>query len=215
MKKMHRLFMVLLMPLLAFSITACAEKYTEGKQYTKVSETASKKTEVREYFSFYCPHCLRFEPFMEDVKKNLPKDVKFERNHVDFLRAASPQIQAMLSKAVVVAEQLKMDKKLIGALFNYIQIQRAVITSEKDIRNIFVLNGADGAKYDKLMKSFSVNSRAKSMKKHQDTMSKSGALKSVPTIIVNGKYRINVKELDKNDFEQDYKNLITHLLTLK
>lgn len=215
MKKIHRLFMVLLMPLLAFSITACAEKYTEGKQYTKVSEITSKSAEVREYFSFYCPHCLRFEPFMENVKKNLPNEVKFERNHVDFLRAASPKIQAMLSKAVVVAEQLDMEKKLIGAVFNYIQIQRAVITSEKDIRNIFVLNGADGDKFDKLMKSFSVNSQAKSMKKHQDTLSKSGALKGVPAVVVNGKYRINTQELDKNNFEQDYQNLINHLLTLK
>ncbi len=215
MKKIKQLFMVLLMPLLAFSITACAEKYTEGKQYTKVNETVSTKTEVREYFSFYCPHCLRFEPFMEKVKEGLPEGVKFERNHVDFLRAASPKIQAMLTKSVVVAEQLGMDDKLVGAVFNYIQIQRAVITSEKDIRNIFVLNGADGDKFDKLMKSFSVNSKAKSMKKHQDTMSKKGALKSVPTIIVNGKYRINQQELDKNNFEQDYQNLITYLLTLK
>jgi len=215
MKKIKQLFMVLLMPLLAFSITACAEKYTEGKQYTKVNETISTKTEVREYFSFYCPHCLRFEPFMEKVKKDLPEGVKFERNHVDFLRAASPKIQAMLTKSVVVAEQLGMDDKLVGAVFNYIQIQRAVITSEKDIRNIFVLNGADGEKFDKLMKSFSVNSKAKSMKKHQDTMSKKGALKSVPTIIVNGKYRINQQALDKNNFEQDYQNLIAYLLTLK
>lgn len=212
---MHRLFMVLLMPLLALSITACAEKYTEGKQYTQVSEIASKKAEVREYFSFYCPHCLRFEPFMETVKKNLPSDVKFERNHVDFLRTASPQIQAMLSKAVVVAEQLDMEKKLVSALFNYIQVQRAVISSEKDIRNIFVLNGADGDKFDKLIKSFSVNSQAKSMKKHQDTMSKSGAIKGVPAVIINGKYRINPQELDKNNFEQDYQNLINYLLTLK
>jgi thiol:disulfide interchange protein DsbA len=78
-----------------------------------------------------------------------------------------------------------------------------------------VLNGADGAKFDKLMKSFSVNSRAKSMKKNQDIMAKNGALKGVPTIIVNGKYRINSQELDKNNFEQDYQNLIQHLLTLK
>ncbi len=214
MKKIHRLFMVLLMPLLALSITACAEKYTEGKQYTKVSETLSSKAEVREYFSFYCPHCLRFEPFMEDVKKNLPEEVTFERNHVDFLRGASPKIQGMLSKAVVVAEQLDMETKLVGALFNYIQVQRAVITSEKDIRNIFILNGADGDKFDKLMKSFSVNSQAKSMKKHQDTLSKSGALKGVPAVVVNGKYRVNPQELDKNNFEQDYQNLINHLLTL-
>lgn len=215
MKKIHRLFMVLLMPLLAFSITACAEKYTEGKQYTQVSETASKSAEVREYFSFYCPHCLRFEPFMESIKKDLPDGVKFERNHVDFLRAASPEVQGMLSKAVVVAKQLDMETKLVGAIFNYLQIQRAVITSEKDIRNIFVLNGADGDKFDKLMKSFSVNAKAKSMKKHQDTMSKSGALKAVPTIIVNNKYRINTQALDKANFEQDYKDLIDYLVTLK
>jgi len=215
MKKIQQLLMVLLMPLLAFSMSACAEKYTEGKQYTQVNETLSSKVEVREYFSFYCPHCFSSEPFMGTVKETLPSNVKFERNHVDFLRAASPKIQAMLSKAVVVAEQLGMDKKLINAVFKYIHVQRAVITSEKDIRNIFVLNGVDGEKFDKLMKSFSVNSQAKSMKKHQDTMSRSGALKSVPTIIVNGKYRINVRELDKNNFEKDYQDLINYLLTLK
>jgi len=215
MKKVKQLFLVLLMPLLAFSISAYAGKYTEGKQYTKVNETLSSKAEVREYFSFYCPHCFSAEPFMEAIKKSLPNNVKFERNHVDFLRAASPKIQAMLSKAVVVAEQLGMDEKLIGAIFKYLQVQRAVITSEKDIRNIFVLNGADGEKVDKLMKSFSVNSKAKSMKKYQDTMSKKGALKGVPTIIVNGKYRINNKELDRKNPEEDYKNLVAYLLTLK
>ena len=215
MRKIQQFFMVLLMPLLAFSISACAEKYTEGKQYTKVNETLSGQAEVREYFSTYCGHCFKFEPLMHNIKKQLPTNVKFERNHVDFLRGASPKIQQMISKAVVVAEQLENEDKLIGAIFNYIHIQRAVITSEKDIRNIFVLNGADGDKFDKLMKSFSVNSQAKSMKKHQDNMSQKGALKAVPTVIVNGKYRVNVAELDKNNFEEDYQNLISHLLTLK
>lgn len=215
MRKIQQFIMILLMPVLAFSISACAEKYTEGKQYTKVNETVSNQAEVREYFSAYCGHCFKFEPFMHSVKKQLPKNVKFERNHVDFLRAASPKIQQLISKAVVVAEQLGNEDKLVGAIFNYIHVQRAVITSEKDIRNIFVLNGADGDKFDKLMKSFSVNAQAKSMKKHQDTMSQKGALTAVPTIIVNGKYRINVKALDKNNFEQDYQNLISHLLTLK
>jgi thiol:disulfide interchange protein DsbA len=152
---------------------------------------------------------------MESVKRDLPKGVSFERNHVDFLRAASPKVQGMLTKAVVVAEQLDMDKKLIDAVFKYIQVQRAVITSEKDIRNIFVLNGADGDKFDKLMKSFSVNSKAKLMKKNQDIMSQKRAVTGVPAVIVNGKYRINTQELDKDNFEQDYKNLIAYLLTLK
>ena len=212
---MQLLFMVLLMPLIAFSMTACAEKYTEGEQYTKVSDVASSRTEVREYFSFYCGHCRSFEPFMEVVKKNLPPGVKFERNHVDFLRAASPEVQAMLSKAAVVAEQLKMEEPLFNALFKYLQVQRAVITSEKDIRNIFVLNGVDGDKFDKLMKSFSVNSKAKLMKKNQDTMSAKRAVTGVPTVIVNGMYRINAPKLDKDNFEADYQNLIKYLLSLK
>ena len=215
MRTVQQHFMVLFLILTAFSTSAYAAKYTEGKQYTQVSETASNKAEVREYFSFYCPHCFRFEPFMESVKKNLPEGVSFERNHVDFLRAASPEIQGMLTKSVVVAEQLGMDKQLINAVFKYIHVQRAAITSEKDIRNIFVLNGADGEKFDKLMKSFSVNSKAKSMKKHQVTMSQKRAITGVPAVIVNGKYRINTQELDKDNFEQDYQDLVAYLLTLK
>jgi len=215
MRKIQQHFMVLFILLSAFSASAYAATYTEGKQYSKISETLSSKTEVREYFSFYCPHCFSFEPFMESVKNNLPEGVSFERNHVDFLRAASPKVQAMLTKSVVVAEQLGMDKKLVNAVFKYIQVQRAVITSEKDIRNIFVLNGADGDKFDKLMKSFGVNSKAKLMKKNQETMTQKRAITGVPAVIINGKYRINAQELDKNNFEQDYQSLVAYLLTLK
>jgi thiol:disulfide interchange protein DsbA len=205
---------LLLMPLLALSVGASAAQYTEGKQYTKVNETVTKKKEVREYFSVYCPHCMTFEPFMHSLKKTLPENVTFERNHVDFLRAASPKVQQMITKAIVAAEQFDNTDKLVGAIFNYVQVQRAVITSEKDLRNIFVLNGSDGEKFDKLMKSFSVNSKAKLLKKKQDDMSAKGAIKGVPAVFVNGKYRINNTELDKNNFEQDYQNLVKYLLEL-
>jgi len=205
---------LLLMPLLALSVNAAAAQYTEGEQYTKVNETVTKKKEVREYFSVYCGHCFKFEPIMHNLKKSLPEDASFERNHVDFLRAASPKIQQMITKATVVAEQLGDSDKLIGAVFNYIHVQRAVITTEKDLRNIFVLNGADGDKFDKLMKSFSVNSQAKSMKKYQENMTAKRVLTGVPTIIVNGKYKIDPAKLDRNNFEQDYQNLVKYLLEL-
>jgi thiol:disulfide interchange protein DsbA len=41
------------------------------------------------------------------------------------------------------------------------------------------------------------------------------ALNSVPTIIVNNKFRINPSALDRDNFEEDYKELVKHLLTLK
>lgn len=216
MKKILSLIVMLCMPLMA-----CSTDYKEGEHYTVVNEQATKKAEVREYFSFYCPHCFKFEPIMEGVKKSLPENAKFELNHVDFLRAASPKVQGLLSKAIVVAKQMDMEKKLVGAIFNYIQTQRAVITSEKDIRNIFVLNGADGEKFDKLMASFSVNSKVKLMKKNQNYFSKKKGLdgkpylNSVPTVIVNGKYKINPSALKKNDFVEDYKKIVNYLLTLK
>ncbi|MFQ3195075.1 MAG: thiol:disulfide interchange protein DsbA [Colwellia sp.] len=209
MKKLLSLFVMLLLPLMA-----SAANYQEGTHYTVVSEQVTKKPEVREFFSFYCPHCFRFEPFMAGVKKQLPAEVNFEFNHVDFLRGASPVMQEMLSKAVVVAEELGMERKLMGALFNYIHVQRAVFTSEKDIRNVFVLNGADGEKFDKLMKSFGVNSKVKQMKKKQDYYAKSGGLTGVPAVIVNGRYKIDNAGLDKENFEADYNNLVKHLLTL-
>jgi len=210
MKKLVSLFALMLLPVFAF-----AASYTEGEHYTKVNDEVTAKSEVREFFSFYCGHCFQFEPFMAKLKTSIPADTKFEMNHVDFLRAASPKIQQMLSKAVVVAHQMGVEKKVIASIFNYIHIQRAVFTSEKDIRNVFVLNGADGEQFDKLMKSFGVVSKAKAMKKQQDYFANKGALTGVPTVIVNGKYRVETKGLDRKNFEQDYIQLVNHLLTLK
>lgn len=212
MKKVIGLVLSTFLSLVAFN--AASANFEAGKHYTVVSEQLSKKPEVREYFSFYCPHCFSFEPFMANVKKQLPAGAKIERNHVDFLRAASPEVQFMLSKALVTAQQLKMEDKLVGAIFNYLQVQRAVITEEKDLRNIFVLNGVDGAKFDKLFNSFAVNSKAKAMKKKQDYFSAKRALTGVPTVIVNNKYRINNQALNRNSFEKDYVELIHHLLSL-
>jgi len=191
-----------------------AAPYEEGKQYTQISDKPVTKVEIREYFSFYCPHCFKFEPLFAGVKKNLDPSVKFERNHVDFLRTAPTDIQQLLSKAIVIAQQLKVEEKIVSAIFNYIHVSKATFSSEKDIRNLFVVNGVDGAKFDSLMKSFTVNGKANIMKKNQDELAKKKVLKSVPTLIINGKYRINTQALDRNNFEKDYEMLITYLLSI-
>jgi len=209
MKRIASLLIMLLIPLMG-----CATEYKEGKQYSVVGNKATAKPEIREFFSFYCPHCFRFEPFFAKIKKALPKNVKFVRNHVDFLGGAKPEIQTMLTKALVVAQQLPEKEKLVSAIFNYIHVQHATFSNEKDLRNVFVLNVVEGETFDKLMKSFSVNSVAKQMRKKQDYYAKIGALTGVPTVIVNGKYKVNPKELDSQNIEQDYKNLLIYLANL-
>lgn len=211
MKKIVSLLMVLVF----LPLVACADRYQEGKHYEIVSEQVTSKPEVREYFSFYCPHCMRFEPLMHDIKKELPDGTTFVKNHVDFMRGASTKVQSLLTKAMIIGEQLNMGDKLNGAIFNYIHRQRAVFTSEKDIRNVFVLNGVDGEQFDKLIKSFAINSKQKQLKKQQDILSKAGKLNSVPTTVVNGKYKVLTEHLNRDDFEGDYRKLVQHLLTLK
>lgn len=207
MKKIASLLIALCLPFMATSAD-----YKAGEHYTVVSEKGTKTPEVREFFSFYCPHCMKFEPYMDEVKKSLPEGTDFTMNHVDFLRGASKKTQEMLTKASLVAKHMNMEKQLVGALFNYIQVQRAVITSEQDIRNIFVKNGADGEKFDTLMKNFSINKQAKSLAKHQNNYAEKGFLTGVPAVFVNGKYRINAQALDKNNFIEDYKKLVAYLI---
>ncbi len=209
MKKFVGLFIMMLMPFLA-----SGTEYQEGKHYVKVHEIPVSSPEVREYFSFYCPHCFRFEPLVEEVKKQLPSNAKFVKNHVDFLRNASPKMQQLLTKALIVADKMGIAEQQIKAIFNYIHVHRAVFTSVNDVRNVFVISGADGSQFDQLMASDEVNVAAKAMKDNQDTLSKSGDLNSVPTVIVNGKYRLQPQELDKENFVEDYNNLIKYLLSL-
>ncbi|WP_206483060.1 thiol:disulfide interchange protein DsbA/DsbL [Thalassotalea sp. G2M2-11] len=209
MKKVIGIVALLLMPFIASSTD-----YQEGKHYVKVKEIAVNAPEVREYFSFYCPHCYRFEGLIDLVKKALPAEAQLVKNHVDFLPGASKKMQGMLTKALVVANNMENTESHIAAIFKYIHVHRGVFTSQKDVRNVFVLNGADGAEFDRLMASEAINNAAKQMKTNQDTLSRSGDLKSVPSVVVNGKYMIHTHDLDKENFVEDYINLVKYLLAL-
>ena len=195
-------------------ISAQASKFEEGKHYTVISAQATNQPELREYFSYYCPSCRAYEPYLKEFKKVLPSGAKFAKTHVDFMRQTTPEIQFMLSKALIIAEKTGIAKKFSPAVFKYLQTDRATINSEKDVRNIFVLSGGDGAKFDNGMKSFSIVSQAKRNKKTQDKLSKARQLTAVPTMIVNGKYLINAKELDSKTFFADYTALVAYLFTL-
>ena len=50
------------------------------------------------------------------------------------------------------------------------------------------------------------------MKKEQTELSDRRILTGVPMLLVNGKYRINLAELDRKNVEQDLQNLIAFLL---
>ncbi|XQW85002.1 thiol:disulfide interchange protein DsbA/DsbL [Thalassotalea piscium] len=212
MKKLIAAFFIALVPLTS---AFADDNYQEGVQYAKVEGIVPENTEVREYFSFYCPHCFRFEGFIDILKKELPKNINVEKNHVDFLPGASQKMQQLLTKALVVGQELNVEKEVTSAIFKYIHISRATPTSVNDVRNIFVLAGIDGDKFDALINSESVIKKAAQMKANQDALAKTQGINGVPAVIVNGKYRIINTGLDKDNFEKDYVNLVNYLVNLK
>ena len=200
--------MALLLPL-----AACADaKFEQGKHYDVIAETTTAKPEVKEYFSFYCGGCNAFEPVAQSLARKLPEGVEFKKSHVDFIRAASPELQNALARAYLVAKNLGKGDQVASAIFNQIHRARAPFSNENDIRNLVLIHDIDGETYDKAMKSFSVRGAANQMKKEQDELSERRVLTGVPMLVVNGKYRINNEALDRRNMEIQLQELIAYLL---
>jgi protein dithiol oxidoreductase (disulfide-forming) len=209
MKKLLSVFALTLM----LPLAACADaKFEEGKHYEVITEQATAKPEVKEYFSFYCGGCNAFEPIAQSVAKKLPDGVEFKKVHVDFIRAAGPELQNALARAYIVAKNLGKGDQVASAIFNQIHRNRAPFANENDIRSLVLVNDIDADTYDKAMKSFSVRGAANQMKKEQDELSNRRVLTGVPMLLVNGKYKINNAALDQRNFEAQLQELITFLL---
>ena len=133
---------------------AHASSYTfePDVHYVEVKGQLSKQPQVTEYFSFYCPHCYRSEPFMADVKRLLAKPEAFKKVHVDSMPGRSVEIEHELTKALTVAKLLDAEEKLIPAIFKYIHVDKGTFTTAKDVKELFVLHGVDANKYDSLIK---------------------------------------------------------------
>lgn len=195
MKKIVASFLIaLLLPL-----TACAqEKWREGTHYNVIAEQATDKKEVLEFFSFWCPHCFSFEPLVKSIKTKLADDVEFKKVHVNFMGFTSQEIQDHATRAMMVAKALKKGDELNQAIFRYIHVSRSSITSLKDLKNIFVVNGVEPDEFDKMASSFGVNSMLKMNNKAIQDYRKH--VSSVPNFIVNGKYQATfTRDMNQDD----------------
>ncbi|MCQ8880130.1 thiol:disulfide interchange protein DsbA/DsbL [Pseudoalteromonas shioyasakiensis] len=200
--------LALFLPLAA---AAAPSTYEEGVHYDVVSDRASKKPEVKEFFSFYCPACNNYEALLADVKPKLDKTVTFKKSHVDFVGVRNAENQQMISQALATAEVLPQKDALIAAMFNHIHTKRAKFNELADIKDVFIAQGVDGDKFDKIYKSFSVRTMASKMKREQDYYKEKGALRGVPTFIVNGKYKLNLGRETGITAPEDISKLINYL----
>lgn len=188
---------------------AQAAQFELGEHYVEVKGIQSNTPQVTEFFSFYCPHCYKSEPFMHKVKALLPNPNQFIKNHVDGMPGRKIEIEHLLTKALITADLLNVKETIVQSIFSYIHQGKADFSELKDIKNLFLLKGVDSQEFDKTFGSFNVNMAANTMRNKTDLLRKQGFTK-VPTLIINGKYKPNTESLKSMD---EYLKLIAFLLT--
>tara|TARA_B100000809_G_C15085290_1_gene511218 strand:+ start:467 stop:1153 length:687 start_codon:yes stop_codon:yes gene_type:complete len=188
--------------------------YHAGEHYTVVNTGMVSENVVREYMSFYCPHCYKFESLASRIKQEIGDKYSFEKNHVDFLQMANTDDQKSLTQAYYVAKFLGSDveSQFSKFIFEKIQIERDKDISSDDILLAFKSAGVSEKTFTETLVNERVISDLDDARARQKSLIDTNAIKGVPTFIINGKYRINFQALDKTNFEGDMIGLIKFLL---
>ena len=186
MKTMSRWIVALLFPMLV-SLTACAEGFSQGQDYIKLSSpqptSSVDKIEVVELFWYGCPHCYHLEPYLKEWLASKPDDVQFVR-----MPAVLGKRWDLMAKAYYTAELLGVDDKIHIALFKALHEENRKITDVAALQDFFVAQGVSAEDFSNTFNSFAVNVKVNNARQ----MSRRYAITGVPSIIVNGKYRTGV-----------------------
>ncbi|MBL1375721.1 thiol:disulfide interchange protein DsbA/DsbL [Zobellella iuensis] len=198
---MKKLVFALLTLLLA-PLAHAAPEFKEGVEYTVVKETASSKPEVTEFFSYVCPHCYSFQPLMNQLSERVP-EAQLKKVPVSFLgREMGPVLQRAYGAAVL----LEVEDKLTPAIFDQIHRQKKMPNTLDDIRAIFVAQGVEQKAFDGVINSFALNG----MVAQYDRATENFNVRGTPTIVVKGKYQLNMSEIGSED---RFYRVVEYLLT--
>lgn len=176
MKKL--LFAVL--ALMMFPVAA--QQLEEGVHYEVIAEQGTQKPEIKEFFSFFCGACYRFEPIAQAMAEEYPE--AFEKSHVSFINYKGQGMT--MNQAWALAEQLGKEKEISAAIFQRNFVQNNMMGTMEDFEAVFATNGVSKEDFNKMINSFAVRGMANKM----DREAANYGVNSTPTFIVNGKYRL-------------------------
>lgn len=185
----RQLFLVLLVSMAsAFSAGAYAvEKFVEGTHFETlpmpVKTNDPAKIEVVEMFSYACVHCFSFDPSLEGWRAAAAGDVVFRRTPAVFNKDWE-----LLAQAYYTAEVLGVVEKVHTPIFNAIHMESVDLRDPRLLAQLFEKHaGVKPEQFNDVYNAFSVRSKV------QQAVGKGKAYRitGVPTLIVNGKYRVD------------------------
>jgi thiol:disulfide interchange protein DsbA len=176
-----------------------AEPWTEGKHYFRIDQPPASGTTapiVTEIFSYGCPACNVFQPYMQSLDK------KFPATAMDYLPASwiVGEDWHVFQRAYLTAKALGVARKAHDQMFAAVWSTgelavsdtrtgrpRSPLPSMQDVARFYQrVTGVPEAKFVETSRSFSVDAECRRV----DALIKAYRAESTPTIVVNGKYRL-------------------------
>ena len=187
-----------------------AEQWTEGVNYfliqpARTPQQPAGKVRVTEVFSYACPACNIFQPTMHKLKQAMPANVV-----VDYLPAAfnTAEDWPMFQLAYVTAQILGVDQQTHDAMFDAVWkggdlsitdstrgLKSRMPTIEDAAKFYNQRAGVPVEKFIATSKSFSADLKVRT----DEELMTACKVDRTPTIVVNGKYRMQVESAGGND----------------
>jgi thiol:disulfide interchange protein DsbA len=167
-----------------------AGNWTAGKNYVLLAPAQPTnvdpgQVEILEFMWLGCPHCYALNPYIEAWKKKLPAYVAFRQVHVTWDSLRMPH-----ARLFYTLEALGRSDLLVKA-FDEIHGKNEAWMSGSDSTALqtqlafAAANGIDVNAYEREYKGFAVSTSLK----RADDLVRRYRIDTVPTLIVNGKYR--------------------------
>jgi thiol:disulfide interchange protein DsbA len=159
-------------------------KFRQGAHYNLLpaaqgTSSSPGKIEVAEVFWYGCPHCFDLEPQIADWAKRQPADVSFVKIPVTW-----QQPHEVHARVFYTAEALGKLDQISPEVFRAFHLQGKQLLDENEIRAFFGQFGVSAEQFDSTWRSFGVDSAVKRAKE----LTQRYRVRSVPLLIVNGKY---------------------------
>ncbi len=171
-------------------------KYEEGTHFTRMVPTqptvgGADKVEVAEIFWYGCNHCYDFETYVNRWLEKKPANVRFVRIPAVWNPLVKLHAQLYYTEEVLVKNGKIADPdQFRAAVFAEYHRRGNRMASESAIQAVFERHGVSEEDFKSTWGSFEV---AQKLRVAQD-LARRYSIASVPTIVVNGKYRTGAVE---------------------